>query len=185
MKEFESLFDAINNLEDIFYDIRYSLDEGEILRKIFKDHLTEMTIEEKSWVQFDSKQLLLKINNYRNALKHYRLNYNEYDRTNTIQENDVKITTFKFFTDVVAPLRKNAITSLKELNRIIQNTKSLDEKENLNIVKVSLIKSTNELMDVCITVIETNRKNLIENLKRKGIDFKISFNLIHIDPEEV
>lgn len=180
--EILSLFDAIDQLEDIFYDIKYSLKESKDLRKLQRLHLVEFDDQtEKTWLSFDAGQLLAKVNNYRNSLRHYRQNYRKYDKTNSIQENDSQITTSKFFDEVVTPLRSKAISSLKQLKRMIANSNMQNEKDTLEVVMNRLVLSTNELIDACIRVIEISKPNLVRNLKTFGIDFKNKYNLVYVD----
>lgn len=180
--EILSLFDAIDQLEDIFYDIKYPLEESKDLRKLQRLHLVEFDDQtEKSWLSFEAGQLLTKVDNYRNSLRHYRQNYKEYDKTNSIQENDSQITTGKFFDEVVTPLRSKALGSLKQLKRIIANLNMQNEKDTLEVVMNRLVLSTNELIDACIRVIEISKTSLVRNLKTFGIDFKEKYNLKHID----
>lgn len=182
----KSLFDAIDQLDILFYDLKYSLPEGEILREYYKRHSLKIkTKEEKAWINFDGTQLLLKINKYRNSLKEYRQNYEFYDNTNSIQERDIKFTTNKFFTEIVSPIRVKALSSLGQLKLMIQNTKIEKDKNQLNTIMSQMIISTNELIDACIRVIQINKPELIQDLKNKGIDFKQKYELLHITIQDI
>lgn len=66
----------------------------------------------------------IKVNKYRIVLKDYSENYEFQDRTNTIQERDLKYTSDKFFTEVVSPIRHKALNCLKQIKRMINNSKN-------------------------------------------------------------
>lgn len=75
----DNLFDAILTLEDLL-TLPFQLEESTLIQKYYKRHFIEAeTEEEKTWVNFDAKELLRKANSYKNILKHYSDNYERYD----------------------------------------------------------------------------------------------------------
>lgn len=184
MKEFNNLFDAIIQFEAVLFDIS-TIRENELWIDIFHRLNETITDEMKSILNFDGAQLLSRVREYEIRLKHYRDNYEHYDDTSSIQENDLKFTTNKYFTEVVSSFRDKAIVSLKQLKRIIRNTKNENDKYYLMQSLQGIIHNANELIDVCVIVIETYKQSLVHNLALKNIDFKEKFNLIHISMKEL
>lgn len=145
------------------------------------NHLYEtISNNSKSVIAFDGRELLHKIDFYRERLEHYINNYSKYDNTSSVQENDLKFTTNKFFTDVVAPIRDEAIDALKQLKIMIKETKTLNDKNFLTSCLMKTIYNTNMLIDCCMLVVEKTKPSLIKNLKKKNIDFKEKYNLMHL-----
>lgn len=182
MIEFNNLIDAIIQFENILLSVN-EIEENRLWESLFHHFNEEITDEVKSILNFDGRQLLNKIRNYEKRLEYYANNYNFYDDTNSIQENDLKMTTNKYFTEIVSSFREKAIKSLKQLKRMIRETKNKYDKHYLTQTLYGIIKSTNELIDICIVVIQFHKQSLVDNLALKNIDFKEKFNLIHISVE--
>lgn len=181
MRDFyDNIFDLVIGLEDLL-ESTFQLEESKLWNILYKERFLEATTEEeKSILNFDAKELLKKAIRYRNALKHYSENYEKYDKTNIIQENDLYYTTDKFFTQVVNPLRGKAIKSLKQLNKMIEVSKSEDEIITLEKTRDLIIQDTNRLIDICIRIIEFNKEKLLNHLQKINVDFKQKYNLIYI-----
>lgn len=184
-KIFNNLLDAIIGIEEVYFGIE-SLKESIQWKKLYNFYLIEAeTEEEKTLLSFDAKQLLLKVNKYRIVLKNYSENYEFYDRTNTIQERDLKYTSDKFFTEVVSPIRHKALNCLKQIKKMINNSKNNEEKNILKSVSILILNSTNQLINICSAILQYNKELLIDNLKSKGIDFKKKYELFPIEWKEV
>lgn len=185
MRDFyDNIFDLVIGLEDLLEGV-FQLEESKLWNRIYKKRFLEVvTEEEKSILNFDVKELLKKATRYRNALKHYSENYEKYDKTNTIQENDLHYTTDKFFTQVVNPLREKTLRSLKQLTKMLKSSKSKDEVNTLEKTKSLIIQDTNKLIDICIRIIEFNKEKLLDHLQKVNIDFKQKYNLIHISSQD-
>lgn len=178
--EVDNIFDAILILED-FFALPFQLEESALVSEYFKKHLIEAgTEEEKTWFAFDAKELLKKANHYRVILKHYSENYEKYDNLNSVQENDVKFTTDKFFTQVVSPIRKKALKSLNQLDRMLAATKNDEDRNILLQVKNLIVQETNSLIDICVRIIEFNKTGLLSHLQSLNVDFKQKYNLAYL-----
>lgn len=182
--KFNSLLDAILGFNEILRSVN-ELKESILLNEYFHKHLLETeTDEEKSFLQFDAQALLRKVYQYNVKLQEYIDNKDVYDDTNSIQERNLKLTTNNFFLDVVKPVRSKALSALKQLKQMIQATNDEHDRDILETVIEQILQETNDLIDDCINVLKYEKK-IIEDLERKGVDFRKKYDLIHIEWNEI